>query len=183
MQLRTRTDAAGFTLLEIMVGVALVGILAAIALPTFADSSRKSKQESEVRAFINELRLREAAYMAEKQTYLATAANESATPFPAATQGAPTAVGTLPATWTSLKVRAPAEATCTYMVIAGTSASTPGAIATATFKYHRPGARDWFYVLARCADGTAYFAADDSSTIVKSGDAVVYHEGDVTAAH
>ena len=62
---RTHGRQSGFTLLEIMIVVALIGILAAIALPSFTRESRKAKGDSEVAAFFGELKVREEQYALE----------------------------------------------------------------------------------------------------------------------
>lgn len=41
---RNRRDAAGFTLIELMIVVAIIAIIAAIAYPSFADQVRKSRR-------------------------------------------------------------------------------------------------------------------------------------------
>lgn len=41
---RSPRTAHGFTLIEVVVAVAIVGIIAAVAIPTFADSMRKSRR-------------------------------------------------------------------------------------------------------------------------------------------
>jgi prepilin-type N-terminal cleavage/methylation domain-containing protein len=171
---RARSAQAGFTLLELMVVVALIGILAAIAVPSFASDSRKAKGESEVNAFFAELVVREEQYAIENGTYLSTAASESAT-FPATVSATTQALGTLPATWQSLKVRTPESSVrCGYVVIAGTrTGGAAGPLATTTFGYTAP-ARNWFYALAHCnLDGNSavdsyYFVNSDDAKIQKS---------------
>jgi len=168
-----RTSQSGFTLIELMVTVAIVGALAAVALPTFAGESRKAKGDAEVAAFFGELAVREEQYAVENGRYLSTDTGESAT-FPATPSPKLQALGTLPATWQSLKVRLPQDsARCGYVVIAGTSGATAGSMASTTFGY-TPPAKNWFYVLAHCdldgnnANDSYYFASSDNAQIQKS---------------
>ncbi|HEY0478183.1 MAG TPA: type II secretion system protein [Kofleriaceae bacterium] len=170
---RTRNRQAGFTLLELMVTVAIIAVLAAIAIPSFAGESRKAKGDSEVAAFFGELVVREEQYAIENGRYLSTSTGESTT-FPATPTARAQTLGTLPATWQSLKVRTPeGAARCGYVVIGGTRTDTAGTIARTTFNYTAP-ARNWFYVLAHCnLDGNSavdsyYFASSDDARIQKS---------------
>jgi prepilin-type N-terminal cleavage/methylation domain-containing protein len=170
---RKRNHQAGFTLIELMVAVAVVGILAAIALPSFASQSRKAKGDSEVASFFAELAVREEQYALENGKYLSTGASESAT-FPATPSAAGQTLGTLPTTWQTLKVRTPeSTARCGYVVIAGTKTTVPGTLASTTFAYTTP-AKNWFYVLAHCdLDGnntvdSYYFVSNDDSKIQKT---------------
>ena len=170
---RTRTRQSGFTLIEIMVVVVLIGILAAIALPSFAGQTRKAKGDSEVGAFFAELKVREEQYAIENGKYLSTGASESST-FPASPKPTTQTLGTLPTTWQSLKVRTPESSTrCGYVVIAGTKTDAAGSIASTTFAYTAP-AKNWFYVLAHCdLDGNTavdsyYFISNDDSAIKKT---------------
>ena len=170
---RTRHQQSGFTLIELMVTVVLVGILAAVALPSFAGQTRKAKGDSEVGAFFAELKVREEQYAVENGKYLSTGASETAT-FPATPTPAAQALGTLPATWQALRVRTPdSTARCGYVVIAGTKSTAPGTIASATFGFTSPG-KNWFYILAHCdLDGSTaadsyYFISNDDSKIQKT---------------
>jgi prepilin-type N-terminal cleavage/methylation domain-containing protein len=168
-----RRPDGGFTLLELLVVVALVGILAAVALPSFAGESRKAKGDTEVAAFFGELKVRQEQYAVENGRYLSTSSGESAT-FPATPSASAQPLGTLPATWQTLKVRTPeSSARCGYVVVAGTRTDSAGTMATTTFGY-TPPAKNWFYVLARCdldndaAVDSYYFISNDSSKIQKT---------------
>lgn len=61
--------AAGFTLMELMIVVAIVGILAAIAYPSYMDSVRKSRRADAKAALSNAVQALE-RYYTEKNTYL-----------------------------------------------------------------------------------------------------------------
>src|SRR5258708_36823907 len=58
----------GFTLIELMIGVAIIGILAAIAIPNFLRFQAKSKQ-SEAKITLSGIYTAETAYFAENNTY------------------------------------------------------------------------------------------------------------------
>lgn len=62
--------AKGFTLIELMIVVAIIGVLAAIAIPNFVKFQCKSKQ-SEAKTNLKALYVAEEAYRSEYNTYAA----------------------------------------------------------------------------------------------------------------
>ncbi|MEK6537641.1 MAG: prepilin-type N-terminal cleavage/methylation domain-containing protein, partial [Nitrospirota bacterium] len=63
----------GFTLIELMIVVAILGILAAIAIPNFMRFQAKSKQ-SEAKTNLGAIGTTAEAWRTEKDTYIATVA-------------------------------------------------------------------------------------------------------------
>jgi type IV pilus assembly protein PilA len=66
--LSTLRSKKGFTLIELMIVVAIIGILAAIAIPNFLKFQAKSKQ-SEAKANLGAIFTGEVAYFGEQNTY------------------------------------------------------------------------------------------------------------------
>ena len=58
---RSRSSTKGFTLIELMIVVVIIGILAAMALPRFMRSTTKSKQ-SEAKLILKQIYVNERAY-------------------------------------------------------------------------------------------------------------------------
>ena len=151
----TRSRQAGFTLLELMIVVAMLGILSAIAIPTFFSESARAKANSEVGTMFDELSTREDQYGAENGVYLATTACP-ATPTPEGTSAQSCVV--TGGTWKPLKIRLPdRDLRCSYVTTvgaAGTTASPPAPFTMVT----PPG--NWYYIVATC---------DEDGSPVKNG--------------
>ena len=73
---------SGFTLIELMIVVAIVGILAAVAYPAYTDQIRKGNR-AEGRAALANLLQQQERYFTQRNTYLAFAvgAADASTPF------------------------------------------------------------------------------------------------------
>ncbi len=74
-----RKSKKGFTLIELMIVVAIIGILAAIAIPNFLRFQLKSKS-SEGKVNIAAIRTAEESYLAEFGVYVAAAAHPVTAP-------------------------------------------------------------------------------------------------------
>ena len=68
-----RRRPTGFTLVEIMITVVIVGILAAVALPSFLDSVRKGRR-SEAFTALSAMQLAQERYRSNNATYASTLA-------------------------------------------------------------------------------------------------------------
>ncbi len=71
---------AGFTLLELMVAVAVIGILAAIALPSYEEFMRKGRR-SEARNAMLEMAQMQERYFSNNLSYIAVAGAPAASSF------------------------------------------------------------------------------------------------------
>jgi type IV pilus assembly protein PilE len=74
MQLRTRTRASGFTLIELMIVVAVASILVAIAVPTYQNQIRHSRR-TDAKTALLDMAVRQEKYLTLGNTYTATASN------------------------------------------------------------------------------------------------------------
>lgn len=78
---QARKKATGFTLIELMIVVAIVGILAAVAYPSYQDHIRKSRRAA-AQSFLMDVGAKQQQYLIDARTYASTLAelNMSAPP-------------------------------------------------------------------------------------------------------
>ena len=67
-RMRPNVRGAGFTLIEVMIVVAIVGVLAAIALPNYSDYVKRSKI-IEATSVLSDLRVRYEQFFLDNRTY------------------------------------------------------------------------------------------------------------------
>ena len=167
--MRNERGEAGFTMIEIMVVVAMISVLAAIALPSFLREGRRAKADTEVSPMFAELAIREEQRKMETGAYLAAAA------CPATPSKTPQAIASCTATgapWNTLHVNPPvSRLRCSYQIVtglAGDSVTNP-----AGFTFSAPPMA-WFYILATCdIDGSS---AVNSTFFTSSVDTTIQHQ-------
>lgn len=163
-----RDRESGFTLIEVIVALAVVSILAAIALPSFLGESRKSKAFSEVQPMFNDIRIRLEQHLQEAGHYPITTGEIAY--HPPTTGPTKTALEPYPTEWTDLKIRISGndEVYCSYTWSTG-AANVNTNIGTlvrtakpAGFGFATPTV-EWYYVLAKCdMDGLHSATPSDS---------------------
>ncbi len=97
---RLERSRRGFTLIELMIVVAIVGILAALAIPAFRGYVQRSRM-AEGFGFLGEIRQREEAYRSEFRQYVTAPWHPSSTPYQNAA-AAGWASTTVPQAWVQL---------------------------------------------------------------------------------
>jgi type IV pilus assembly protein PilE len=153
----------GFTLIELMIVVAIVAILAMVVIPNFMSAGTKSKARTETAAMFTEIAAKQAQYYAENSKYMgdpggANFVGTSTCPaaVPSADYVFATSCNTTGTAWALLRV-VPTESSlrCQYAITTGLKGVTwtppssfknsQGAVAA-----EPTPASSWFYMHARC---------------------------------
>ena len=155
----------GFTLIEIMVVVVIIGILAAVVIPQFTGESRKVKGSTEVNSMFSEISAKQEIYKSEMGSYLDVAA------CPSTPSAQPQSISTCMAAtdWLALRLNAPEQTLrCSYQVVTGVAGVDP--TPPSGFTLPTAPANGWFYALATCdLDG----ATGNSTYLTSSLDASI----------
>lgn len=119
--------SAGFTTIELLIGVAIVGILATLAVPTFKSYVYKGRV-SEAVTVLNEIKTRQETYRSRFGNYAAVSGGgdwSSAAYTPATVPGAQPVMWPGGANWEELGLTWPGEVRFRYATVAGAPGSTP----------------------------------------------------------
>ena len=153
-----RSKQHGFTLIEMMIVVAIIGVLAAVAVPSYRSYLQRSRT-SEAITFLAEIRQRQEAYRAEFGQYCSASAGPGTAisggawnPAALPTGGDRIVWGTNPG-WNMLGASPDGPTLFQYRTTAGPPGTNPGVPAF-------PGTDFWFVAHAR-AD-----LDDDGDTVV-----------------
>jgi type IV pilus assembly protein PilA len=101
-------DKKGFTLIELLIVVVIIGILAAIAIPKFANTKEKA-YVSAMKSDLRNLAAAEEAYFADNLTYTATMGNLDFNESQGVTISIDNAAGT---GWTASSIHTGTPMTC-----------------------------------------------------------------------
>ena len=152
-----------------MIVVTLIGILAAVVVPSWIRESRKTKGDSEINAMFAEIATKEEQYKIDSGVYLTAALCPSA-PSTAGIDFNAICV-TSSSAWLTLRVNAPeSKIRCTYAVTAGAAGTTLTPPTGFTVPSQPAGA--WYYVVGTCdLDGSpttnSTFFQSSTDTIIQ----------------
>ena len=116
---------SGFTVIELMIGVVIVGVLAALAIPSFTGYVYRGRV-SEAISFLNEIKTRQEAYRSRHGRYAAVSGEDA---WDSHTPDSPPSGNRVPwestEAWEELGVRAPTGVRFRYATVAGPPWSNP----------------------------------------------------------
>ena len=159
--------SAGFTTIELMIGVVIVGILAALAIPTFKGYVYRGRVAEAV-TVLNEIKTRQEAYRARFGNYAAVSGTAWGNYTPGVLPGANAVPWPSSAGWEALGLSSPGAVRFQYATIAGQPGG-PGPPANTNLD----GNKFWFAAKAQGDlddDGTPFILEvySDSRTMFNS---------------
>jgi prepilin-type N-terminal cleavage/methylation domain-containing protein len=169
-----RAAQRGFTIVELMIVVAIIAVLAIVVIPSFMKETRRAGAQSEVHPMFSELSTRLDQYKLESSTgYEAM----TACPPSASTNGTDMASAACATTagnpWIKLRVQAPvAKLKCSYSIATDAAGTDPTVDAEwPAWGQAPPGnpATTWYFIKAICPDNEYYMASWDSKLRSKDG--------------
>ena len=127
--LNKKNGEKGFTLIELLVVIIIIGILAAIALPSFLNQASKARQ-SEAKTYVGSMNRGQQAYYLEKQQFAPSLATLSVgIALTTANYGYTTGADAAGALIPNAAAAAKAVSAVNSVAIPGASQATPGALA------------------------------------------------------
>jgi len=119
--------SAGFTTIELMIGVVIVGILAALAIPTFKNYVYRGRVTEAV-TVLNEIKTRQEAYRARFGNYAAVNGTDWGVSYtPSSIPGSQPVAWPSSAEWEELGLSSPGYVRFQYATIAGQPGTAPPA--------------------------------------------------------
>jgi prepilin-type N-terminal cleavage/methylation domain-containing protein len=179
-----RRAKRGFTLVELMIVVAVIAILAIVVVPTFFRDSNKVKSTSEVTPVMTEMTNKIEQYKSETGRYVNGSTLENGTPV--VCPSAPSRAGIDPfsetcgAVWTLLRIAPPQpKLRCSYELQVGEAGETYSGSLPTGITFTAPASTGWWTILATCdADGQGtsstngkFFMSSIDSTLQKVNEA------------
>lgn len=181
-----RNPRRGFTLIEMMIVVAVIAILATVVVPTFFRDSNKTKSITEVTPMFAEIANKLEQYKSETGKYVNATTLQNDTPVvcPSAPNSHGVAAATTCATtgtaWADLRVAPPqTNIRCSYEIQVGDVADPYQGTVPAGINFTPPATTGWWSLLATCdgdGQGTSstngkFFMSSVDATIQKVNDA------------
>jgi type IV pilus assembly protein PilA len=173
--LRVKSQAHGFTLVELMIVVAIIGILATLAVVSY-NRLVASSHTSEATQMVNSIKVAQEAYHAEVGTYLSISGNLDSDYCPTHAAGPPTKVAWDPTCgtgankpWSTLPVNSNGPVLFGYATVSGLAGTTmpmPGGMLSTP----APPATtsDWYVVAAKGdMDGNGVYCIVVSSSLAR----------------
>ena len=146
-----RRAQRGFTIVELGIVVAILGVLAALVIPNWASTARNKKYDPEISAMFTEISTREEQFKSEIGNGAYKTETECpAAPIPNGGDFNANCVNTDP-NWQALRVVPTDSAVrCTYTVTTGLPSTAPSPPAPCLMPVANSLAGSWYYVIATC---------------------------------